>query len=214
MWTQPADEDRQPTTGNGSLISRMGDASNDHHRGWDLFIDSDKLVVHIVNHWPQPGDPGWTPAASRAASGSTSDSATTDPARARASRSTSTARPVNPTSPSDTLQPGDTIRNNLPLNLGRAVDSDRCARHRVRRRAALPSHAGADEEFARLPFEDLTAGLLARSPDPDKWSSTERFLGLERYLPRKRDPEAAKLRAEIDGLDRRIEEIGKDGPPR
>jgi hypothetical protein len=38
-----------PTSGNGSLISRMDEGSD--FRGWDIMFDSGRPLVHLIHHW-------------------------------------------------------------------------------------------------------------------------------------------------------------------
>jgi hypothetical protein len=210
MWINLRMVTTNGTTGNGSLISRMGDASMDGHRGWDMFIEGDKLVVYIINHWPDRAirsEIAGIPRGEWVHLGFSYDGS---------GKGGGIAVYVNgesriPTVTVDTLQTGDTIRNDLPLNLGQRAGSDRM-RETAYSDVRLYHRSLDAAEFARLPSEDLTAELLQRSPDPEKWSATERFLGLERYFLGRVDPEAAKLRGEIRAADQVIGELGKDGP--
>ncbi len=210
MWADLRMVTGNGTTGNGSLISRMGDASKDGHRGWDMFIDGDKLVVHIVSHWPDRAirvDSGGVPRGEWVHLGFSYDGS----GKAEGITLFINGQPRKPEITVNTLQPGDTIRNELPLNLGQRVESDRL-RETAFADVRLYHRKLDDAEFARLPSEDLTAELLARSPDPEQWTATERFLGLNRYFLETVDVEAAKLREEIRAADRIIGELGKDGP--
>lgn len=196
-------------TGNGSLISRMGDDSKDGHRGWDMFIDGDNFVVHIINHWPDRAirlNTGGIPRGEWVHLGFSYDGS----GKAEGVKLFVNGQERKTNITVNNLQPGDTIRNKLPLNLGQRVESDRLRESaffdaRVYHRALDPA------EFARLPEEDLTAELLAASPDPEKWNPMQRFLGLDRYFIDSVDPEAAKLREQIKAADAEIGALGKDG---
>ncbi len=209
MWTMLRLKPANGTTGNGALISRMGDDRNDGHRGWDMFIDGDKFAVHIINRWPNHAiraDTAGIPRGEWVHLGFTYDGS----GRGEGVKLyvNGAPRPVN--LQTNTLQPGQTIRNQLPLNLGQRVGSNRMPETayqdvRLYRRKLEPA------EFARLPFEDPSAEILAATPDPGQWSATQRFVALDRYFLGSVDPEAAKLRAEIRAADHEIDLLGKDG---
>jgi hypothetical protein len=187
----------------------MGTDKMDGHRGWDMFIDGENLVVHIVSHWPDRAirvNAGGIPRGEWVHLGFSYDGS----GKAEGVKLFVNGRERQANITVNTLQPGDTIRNKLPLHLGQRVDHDRLRESafldvRLYRRTLDPA------EFARLPEEDLTAELLAASPDPDKWNATQRFLGLHRYFTDTVDPEAAKLREQIKAADAEIDKLGKDG---
>lgn len=211
MWTRLRLKTSNINTGNGSLISRMGDEKMDGHRGWDMFIDGDNLVVHIINHWPDRAirlNAGGIPRGEWVHLGFSYDGS----GKAEGVKLFVNGQERKTNITVNTLQPGDSIRNKLPLNLGTRVESDRMregafADVRLYHRALDPA------EFARLPEEDPTAELIAASPDPEKWTASQRFLGLDRYFTDTVDPEAAKLREEIKAADGEIGALGKDGVP-
>ncbi len=211
MWVNLRMKTSNLTTGDGSLIAKMGDATMDGHRGWDMFMDKGKFAVHIVSHWPDHAlrvDTGGIPRGEWVHLGFTYDGSGT--AAGVKLFVNGEERPANPETA--TLQPGDSIRNSLPLNLGQRSVGDRMRETayqdvRVYHRTLVP------EEMSRLPNEDLTAELLAASPDVAKWSPTERYLGLERFFVDSKDPEAAKLREEIRKADGKIKALGSGGVP-
>ncbi len=53
LWTRLRQKAGGANSGNGSLLARMGGRDDDAHRGWDVFIDGDKLVIHLVHEWPR-----------------------------------------------------------------------------------------------------------------------------------------------------------------
>ncbi len=199
------------TTGNGAILSRMGGPDDLAHRGWDVFIDGDKLVVHIIHQWPQhalrveaPGIPrgewvhvGFTYDGSRSAKGL---------------KLFVNGQPRAASVTNDSLQAGQTIRNALSFQLGRRHNNQALLRETSFQDLRLYRRALSDAEFARLPFEDRAAEVVATAADPAAWSAIDRFNVLERFFVG-RDPEAGKLRAAIADLDRRIEEAGKGGAP-
>jgi hypothetical protein len=208
MWTLLRMKTANATTGNGSLISRMGDAKQEAHRGWDMFIEGDKLVVHLIHRWPDealrvlvPGIPrgewihlGFSYDGSRKAEGIKV-------------YVNGQSKPTQITQ--NHLPPGRTIRTQLAANLGRRHASDPMREVslqdvRLYRRAVTP------EEFTRLPFEDPAAEILAASPEPEKWSSLQRFVVLDRFFLAQA-PDARKLQDEIRSADAEIEMLTKDG---
>jgi mono/diheme cytochrome c family protein len=211
MWVNLRLKPSNANTGNGALISRMGDASKDGHRGWDMFIDGDKLAVHIINHWPDRAvraDTGGIPRGEWVHVGFTYDGS----GKGEGVTLYVNGQARKPNLHTNTLQPGDTIRNALPLHLGQRVDHDRM-REAAFLDVRLYRRKLDDAEFARLPQEDLAAELLSRSPDPETWTATDRFLALDRYFIGSVDPEAAKLREQIHAADEDIARLGKDGTP-
>jgi len=210
MWLNLRLKTGNANTGKvGSLISRMGDDSKDGHRGWDMFIDGDMFAVHIINHWPDHAvrvDTGGIPRGEWVHLGFTYDGS----GKAEGVKLFVNGEERKANISTGTLKPGETIRNKLPLNLGTRVESDRMRETafqdvRVYHRTLDP------KEMSRLPAQDLTAELLAASPDPGKWNSTQRFLGLDRYFTDTVDPEVANLREQIQAADGDIARLGKDG---
>jgi hypothetical protein len=210
-WIRLRQKTGGATTGNGAVLGRMGEMSDDQHRGWDVFIDHDKLVVHLIHGWPghairveTPGVPRgeWTHL------GFSYDGS----GKAEGVRLfiNGEDRPVKITH--NTLQPDQTIRTPLPLHLGRRHQSALLRETafqdvRIYRRALDPAEA------ARLPFEDPVAEFLAAEPDLAKWTPMQRFAALDRFFLGKIDDEAIQLRGQIAEADRRIAELGKDAPP-
>ncbi len=209
MWTMLRLKTSNATTGNGSLIARMGDNTMENHRGWDFFIDGDKLVVHIIHKWPDQAIRVDTPGIPRGEwvhLGFSYDGS----GRGEGVKLFVNGEERKTSIPTNTLQPGLTIRNQLPLHLGQRAAGDRLRESsyqdvRLYRRTLEPA------EFARLPYEDHGAEILAASPDPEKWSPRERFIALDRYFLATADPEATRLKEEIRAADEEIEKLGKDG---
>ncbi|MES2477015.1 MAG: DUF1553 domain-containing protein [Verrucomicrobiota bacterium] len=209
MWSLQRMKTSNLTTGNGSLIARMGDNSMENHRGWDFFIDGDKLVVHIIHKWPDQAIRVDTPGIPRGEwvhVGFSYDGS----GRGEGVKLFVNGEERKTNIPTNTLQPGLTIRNQLPFHLGQRAAGDRLRESafqdvRLYRRMLQPA------EFARLPYEDQSAKILAASPDPEKWSPRERFIALDRYFLAVADPEAKKLKEEMRAADAEIERLGKDG---
>jgi hypothetical protein len=69
------------------------------------------------------------------------------------------------------------------------------------------------EEVARLPFEDVAAEIVARQPDPPKWTRDEAFVVTDRWFLGSADPEAMKLAAAVVAHSGALEALTKDGEP-
>jgi Protein of unknown function (DUF1553)/Protein of unknown function (DUF1549)/Planctomycete cytochrome C/Concanavalin A-like lectin/glucanases superfamily len=211
MWVMLRQKTSNVTTGDGALLARMGDAKMDSHRGWDMFIEKDKFAVHLVSSWPDRAirvDTGGIPRGEWVHLGFSYDGS----GKAEGVKLFVNGEPRQTNIANNTLQPGDTIRTKLPLNLGQRVASERLrevALYDVR----LYQRELTEAEFRRLPHEDLTAELLASNPEIEKWNSSQRFLGLDHFFTRSIDPEAAKLREEITAADAEITKLGDKGVP-
>jgi mono/diheme cytochrome c family protein len=210
MWALLRMKTGNSTTGNGSLISRMGGVEEDAHRGWDLFIEGDKLVVHIVHKWPDAAlrvETGGIPRGEWVHLGFSYDGS----GKAEGVKLfVNGEHRSDPAISHNSLQAGQTIRNNLPLNLGRRHGSDPMRETafqdvRLYRRALDPT------EFSRLPYEDISAEILATTPDPEEWTEREKFIALDRFFLASIDGEASKLRAEILAADEQIARLGEGG---
>lgn len=209
MWINLRMKTSNATTGNGPLISRMGDASMENHRGWDFFIDGDKLVVHIISKWPDQAIRADTPGIPRGewvhVGFSYDGSGKGDGVKLYVNGQ---ERPTS--TPTNTLKPGLTIRNKLPLQLGLRAGGERL-RETSYQDVRLYRRKLDAAEFSRLPYEDLSAEILAASPDPAKWTARQKFVALDNYFLPTADPEAARFRKEMETADADIERLGKDG---
>lgn len=196
-------------TGGGALVSRMGAQNKDDHRGWEMYSDGDKLVVHIIHKWPDQAIRVETPGVPRGEwvhLGFSYDGSSK--AEGVKLFINGEERPAKITH--NSLQPGLTIRNALPLNIGQRYLDDRL------REIALQDvrvyHRTLDAaEFSRLPYEDLGSVIVGARPDPKAWSDRERFIVLDRFFLPKADPIAAKALADMKAADATIAELGKGG---
>ena len=104
------------------------------------------------------------------------------------------------------------IRTTATTYLSRRDDSDplREARYqdiRIYRRAL------AANEVARLPFEDVAAEIVARQPDPARWTTDEAFVVADKFFLGRDASPAKQLAAEIAAIDRRLEILTYAGAP-
>jgi Protein of unknown function (DUF1553)/Protein of unknown function (DUF1549)/Planctomycete cytochrome C/Concanavalin A-like lectin/glucanases superfamily len=210
-WVRLRMKTGNSTTGDGALISRMGGPAELAHRGWDMYVAGGRLVVHIIHQWPQHAirvEADGVPRGEWVHLGFTYDGSRS--AKGVKLFVNGQARPTK--ADHDSLQAGQTIRNPHPLHLGRRHPTHDALRESSFQDLRLYRRALADAEFTRLPFEDPAAEILARQPDPRQWSPFERHTVIQGFALAK-NPDATRLRDEIATLDRRIEELGKDGTP-
>ncbi len=211
LWTRLRQKTGGGNSGTGAVIARMGRSEDQAHRGWDMLVNGDKLVVHIINEWPAHAirvETAGVPRGEWTHLGFSYDGSSS--AGGVKLFVNGESRPV--TILNDTLEPGQTIRTALPMNLGRRHESD------LLRETAFQDvrvyHRRLDEgEFARLPYEDPASEILSISPESGKWAELERHLIWERFFLGSKDAEAAGLRAEINELDQQIHRLGEGGTP-
>ena len=210
-WTMLRLAPSNAQTGDGSLLSRMGDKVRNGNRGWDLFVEGKKLIVHIVNHWPENAIRVETtdiPRGQWTHVGFSYDGS----GKAAGVQIYLNGKPAPMTVANDSLQPGQTIRTDAPLQLGRRENANPLRQSRYQD-LRVYHRALSKDEFVRLPFEDPASEILAAAPDPATWSPDQRFVGLERFFLGQVDPEAAKLSETVMAATAEIEALGKDGTP-
>ena len=110
----------------------------------------------------------------------------------------------------DTLGAKDSIRTDAALHLGRRDDYNPMRETRFQdvrfyRRALAPA------EIARVPFEDPASEILARQPDPKKWTTDEAFVVTDRFFLAEKDAETMALAAAVAAHDTAFEALTKDG---
>ncbi|HUR57350.1 MAG TPA: DUF1549 domain-containing protein, partial [Opitutaceae bacterium] len=119
-------------------------------------------------------------------------------------------KPVETEVKLDTLAPKDSIRTDADMQLGRRDDyqpmrETRFQDMRFYRRAL------AVDEVARLPFEDLAAEIIARQPDPAKWTTDEKFVALDRFFLGEKDADTMSLAASVAAHDEAFAALTKEG---
>jgi len=194
--------------GDGTVIARM-DAATGSRTGWDVSLEKGKLIVHLIHQWPGQAirvDAGDLDMREWLHIGVSYDGSGT----AAGLNVFVDGEPRALTVTHDTLGPGLAIANDLPLTLGSRHGGNRLSEIalqevKVFRRALSP------EEFARLPFEEYTANLLAASPDPAAWDAWQRHFAFDRFFLATHFPEAVALQSEIARLDKEAEAAGKGG---
>jgi len=210
-WTMLRLSPSNSITGDGSLLSRMGGPERNAHRGWDLFVEGNKLIVHIVSHWPESAirvETVGIPRGEWIHAGFTYDGSS----KAAGVQIYLNGKPVPMTVSNDTLQPGQTIRTDAPLQLGRRENLQLLRQCRFQD-LRVYHRALSKEEFVRLSFEDPASEIVAASADPSTWSADQRFVVLDRFFLGEKDADAIKLAAEVNAANAEIEALGKDGTP-
>ncbi len=110
----------------------------------------------------------------------------------------------------DALGPKDSIRTTAAMHVGRRDDylpmrETRFQDIRFYRRAL------AAGEVAWLPFEDVAHAIVAREPEPKKWTTDEAFVVAEKFFLGEADAEAKELASAITAHDAAFEALTKDG---
>lgn len=121
-------------------------------------------------------------------------------------------KPVDTDVRLDTLQPGDSIRTDAAMHLGRRDDTlpmreTRFQDVRFYRRALPPA------EVARLPHEDIAAEIVARQADPKKFTTDEAFIAVDRFYLGEQDEATRTLASAVTAHDTAFDALTKDGTP-
>ncbi len=110
----------------------------------------------------------------------------------------------------DALTATDSIRTAAAMHLGRRDDFNPMRETRFQD-VRFYRRALAADEVARLPFEEVAAEIVARQPDPGKWTTDETFVVSDRFFLGETDAEAKALAAAIAAHDAAFEALTKDG---
>jgi hypothetical protein len=242
-WLMLRDKPGSGNTGNGSVLSRMGDEQRRDGAGWEIYQEKQHFIVNLV----PAADPAVAPASvapKPAPPAAREETNPYDDAAGKPKRGLSvTTRDVFPRDEwlhvfftydgsrkaqgvkifvNGRLVPTDEVLNQMPANgsirtdaamqLGRRDDfqpmrETRFQDVRFYRRALSP------EEVARVPFEDVAAEIVARQPDPAKWSRDEAFVVADRWFLGEVDPEAKSLAAAVAAHTSALEALTRDGEP-
>lgn len=210
-WTMARLKTANIDTGTGSIVSRMGGSERNSHRGWDFFRDGGKFVVHIIHQWPQSAIRVESEPFARGQwrhVGFTYDGSM----KAAGVKLFVDGKVVPLKVTHDSLQPGQTIRTDARMQVGRRDDEEPLRETRFQD-LRLYARALSPDEFARLPFEEVAAEIMAREPDPAKWTADERFVVLDRWFLGSKHEEAMRLRDELARIDDDIARLGQGGTP-
>lgn len=119
-------------------------------------------------------------------------------------------KPVETEVKLDTLGPKDSIRTDAQMHLGRRDDyqpmrETRFQDVRFYRRLLVA------EEIGRLPFEDPAAEIIARQPDPAKWTTDEKFVAADRFFLGEKDGDTMALASAVAAHDGAFEALTREG---
>jgi hypothetical protein len=211
FWARPRIKVGGGATGDGAFVARMGRIEDDQHRGWDVFLAGDKVMVHLVHRWPDQAilvEAAGIPRSDWTHLGFSYDGS----AKAAGVKIFVNGHPVPVKATHDSLAPELPIRTSLPMTIGSRHGEARL-RELAMQDLRIYRRALAADEFAALPFEHHAAAWLAAQPDPASWTGHQRHFALERFFLGTQVPEAAALRAEIDRHDAEIARLGQGGVP-
>lgn len=217
-------------TGIGSLLSRMGDSKRLGGAGWELYFDGSRFTVNLV--------PKSEPFASTESEDDENEEAA--PALPKCGISVTTrdtflrdewlhvfftysgtrkaadiklyvnGEPVEAGVKLDKLRPKDSIRTTAAMQLGRRDDFQPMRETRFQD-VRFYTRALAAREVRRLPFEDLAAEIVARQPDPDRWTTEEKFVVYDRFFLGETDEQARELKRAVDAHDAAFEALTVGG---
>jgi len=230
-------------TGDGSLLSRMGDDKSRDGAGWEIYQEKQHFIVNLVPA-REAASPSAAPEAVRPPPVDKDAEDNDGKAAGKPKRGISVATrdtyprdewrhvfftydgsrhadgvkiyvngaPVETEVVLDKLTDSASIRTEAAMQLGRRDDFQPMRETRFQDvrfyRRALPP-----EEVVRLPFEDVAAEIVARQPDPSKWSGDEAFVVTDRWFLGGVDPEAKKLAAAVAEHTAALDALTKDGDP-
>lgn len=211
LWARQRTNISGNPIGGGAFIARAGGSKN-NQRGWDLAIQGTKLIAHLIHEWPNNAIRVEVDGINNRSEWNHVGFSYDGSGTAAGVKLFINGEPRETSVVHDTLAPGLTIRNDLPLTLGSRHGGSRISEVALQE-VKLFRRTLSDREFTALPFEQYTANLLATSPNPAAWDSWQRHFAFDRYFLKRHDAEAAALRDEIAKLDKQIEALGKNGTP-
>ena len=218
-------------TGSGTLLSRMGDEKHNGGAGWEIYQEGGKFTVNLVpdsedaNAKSKDNSPqvSAAPAPKRGLSVVTAAAYPRDEwlhvfftydgsRKAAGLKIYVNGKPAETEVKLNTLAAKDSIHTDATMHLGRRDDylpmrETRFQDVRFYRRALPP------EDVTRLPFEDVAAEVVARQPDPARWTTDETFVATNRFFLGEVDDETIKLAAAVAAHEAAFEALTKDGEP-
>jgi len=213
------------STGDGSLFSRMGDSGRRGGAGWELYQEKGRFVVNLVAAPEAEAIAGAKPVR-KAPTGISVKTTDTFPRnqwlhvfftydgsrKAKGIKIYVDGAPVKTDLAMDTLAAKGSIRTDASTELGRRDDfqpmrETRYQDVRFYRRKLAP------EEVARLPFEDVAAEIVAREPEPSRWTPDEAFVVVDRWYLGQVDLDTVKLAAAVTAHTNALDALTKDGEP-
>ena len=233
-WIMIREKPGNISTGDGALLARMGDETRSGGAGWEIYKKGQRFIVNLVPA-PEAGDTAAVAAPSvdarkpgdkelkRGLSVATRDDFprdqwlhvffTYDGSRhASGIKLYVNGSPVETYTQSDELKPKQSIRTAASMQLGRRDDSEPMRETRFQD-IRFYRRALTEDEVARLPFDDVAAEIVARQPDPSKWSRDEAFVVVDRWYLGRVDPDARRLADAVAAHTGALEALTQGGTP-
>ena len=227
-WVMLRTKAGDSNTGNGALLARRGDEQQHGGAGWEIYQEGGRFVVNLV---PDPS----TTKAKIGPDGKAEDhpkpgiSVATKDAFARdewvhvfftyngSRRAVGlkiyiNGQIVDVENKVNYFTPAFSIRTNATLQLGRRDDYEPMRETRFQD-IRFYRRELTKKEVAQLPFADVAAEIIAREPDPKKWTPDEMFVATNRYFLGEVDPIAIDLAASVASHDIAFAALTKSGEP-
>ncbi|HZZ17752.1 MAG TPA: DUF1553 domain-containing protein, partial [Opitutaceae bacterium] len=239
-WLMLRSKPNNIDTGDGSLLSRMGDEKRRNGAGWEIYQERQHFIVNIVPAREEdptgPATAAQAPHADKEAASSDGDAAGKPPRGISVTTKETFPRDewrhvfftydgsrkaegvkiyVNgarvPTyTVLDTLSATGSIRTDAAMQLGRRDDFQPMRETRFED-VRFYRRALTPEEVTRLPFEDVASEIVARQPEASKWTRDEAFVVADRWFLGEVDPEARKLATAVVQHTSALDALTKDG---
>ena len=228
-------------SGEGSLLSRMGDDAHHGGAGWEIYQKEGHFIVNLV---PEPGASAGAAEGKPLAAASGREKEGSPAHAGEPSRGLSVATreafpmdewlhvfftydgtrsayglkiyvngaAVDTITRRDSLPAKASIRTDAVMQLGRRDDYQPMRETRFQDVRFYRRALSADT-VARLPFEDVASEIVARKPDPSTWTTDEAFVVVDRWYLGEVDTVARKLADAVAAHGRALEALTRDGEP-
>lgn len=231
-WVMLREKPGYITTGDGALLARMGDDKQSGGAGWEIYKKGQRFIVNLVPP-PEPEDtkagaPAEAPRPGEEKPARGLSVATRDDyprgqwlhvfftydgsRRASGVKIYVNGSPVETYAQADSLKPKQSIRTGASMQLGRRDDYEPMRETRYQD-VRFYRRALAEDEVARLPFDDVAAEIVARQPDPSRWTRDEAFVVVDRWYLGRVDAEARRLADAVTAHTGALEALTQGGTP-
>ncbi|MEO6244655.1 MAG: DUF1553 domain-containing protein, partial [Opitutaceae bacterium] len=222
-------------TGSGALLARMGDEQRRGGAGWEIYQEGGLFTINLV---PAPSADvvgeavvaapkksakkmAAAPATNRGITVTTKTASPRDEwlhvfftydgsRKAAGVKLYINGKPAELEVKLDALAAKDSIHTDAAMHLGRRDDFQPMRETRFQD-VRFYRRALTGGEVARLPFEDVASEIVARTADPKKWTSDEKFVVCDRFFLAEKDSDAMALASAVAAHDAAFEALTKDG---
>jgi len=222
-------------TGSGALLARMGDDKHNGGAGWEIYQHNEKFIVSLMA--PAPEAASASPANPAAAPAAKSGEPKPEPRHGLSIATRNTfpraewvhvfftydgsrrhsglkiyinGKPVPTDAQLNSLTATDSICTDATTHLGRRDDYEPMRETRYQD-IRFYRRALTEAEVAKLPFEDVAAEIVARQPDPAKWTTDEDFVVTNRYFLGQVDADTMRLAAAVAAHTAGLDALTRDG---